>query len=83
MEALGTFLVLVVVMLIGMFLMIAAYSRKPILLNIAALGLIKIDPDWPGRRQRAVMFSVGVVLVIGSAAFVALEKLVALKIIGP
>ena len=82
MEALGTFLVTVVVMLIGVFLMIAAYSRKPILLKIATLGLLHIDPDTPGWKQRAVMFSIGVLLVVVSVGLIVLEKLVSLEVLG-
>jgi hypothetical protein len=74
-ESLGSFLVTVVLMCIGVFLMIAAYSRKEILLKIATLGTLRIDPDNPGTTARAVMFGVGVTLVLVGLLLVILEKL--------
>ena len=72
---LGSFLVTVVLMFIGVFLMIAAYSRKEVLLKIAVLGLLRIDPDKPGETTRAVMFGVGVTLVLVGVLLILLEKL--------
>jgi hypothetical protein len=74
-ESLGSFLVTVVLICIGVFLMIAAYSRKEILLKIATLGTLRIDPDNPGTTARAVMFGVGVTLVLVGLLLVILEKL--------
>jgi hypothetical protein len=77
MEAFGTFAVTIVLVLLGIFLMIAAYSRKPILLKIASLGTMEIDPDSPGRRQRGVMFSIGIVLIMVGLILIVIEKLAA------
>ena len=77
-ESLGSFLVTVVLMFIGVFLMIAAYSRKEVLLRIATLGTLRIDPDHPGTTPRAVMFGVGVTLVLVGLLLIVLEKLHAL-----
>jgi hypothetical protein len=74
-ESLGSFLVTVVLMFIGVFLMIAAYSRKEVLLKIATLGTLRIDPDNPGTTARAVMFGVGVTLVLVGLVLILLEKL--------
>lgn len=74
-ESLGSFLVTVILMFIGVFLMIAAYSRKEVLLKIATLGTLRIDPDNPGTTARAVMFGVGVTLVLVGLLLVLLEKL--------
>ena len=73
--SLGSFLVTVVLMFIGVFLMIAAYSRKEVLLKIATLGTLRIDPDHPGTTARAVMFGVGVTLVLVGLLLILLEKL--------
>ncbi|QDO82381.1 hypothetical protein FM037_02910 [Shewanella psychropiezotolerans] len=81
MESLGTFLVTVLLMFIGVFLMICAYSKKPILLKIATLGTFEINPDNPGKIQRAVVFSVGVTLVLVGLLLIVLEKLIELGII--
>ena len=80
-ESLGTFLVTIVLMFIGVFLMICAYSKKPILLKIATLGTFTIDPDNPGRMQRAVVFSIGATLVLVGLLLVIIEKLSTLGII--
>ena len=74
-EGLGGFLVNVVLMFIGVFLMISAYSRNKILLKLVSLGTIKIDPDNPGRSKRAVVFGIGVTLVVVGLIFVILDKL--------
>ena len=74
-ESLGGFLVTIVLMFIGVFLMIAAYSRKEVLLKIATLGSLRIDPDNPGTTARAVMFGVGVTLVLVGLLLILLEKL--------
>ena len=74
-EGLGAFLVNVVLMFIGVFLMISAYSRNPILLKLVSLGTIKIDPDNPGRTKRAVVFGIGVTLVVVGLISVILDKL--------
>lgn len=74
-EGLGAFLVNVVLMFIGVFLMISAYSRNPLLLKIVTLGTFHIDPDNPGRVQRAVVFGIGVTLVSVGLIFVILDKL--------
>lgn len=73
-ETLGSFLVLVVLIFIGVFLMIAAYSKKEILLKLATLGTFKIDPDHPGTTARAVMFGVGVTLVLVGLLLIILER---------
>lgn len=78
--SLGTFLITVVLMFLGVFLMITAYSRKPILLRIATLGTFKIHPDNPGATQRAVLFAVGVTLVLVGLILVVAEKLMALGV---
>jgi divalent metal cation (Fe/Co/Zn/Cd) transporter len=78
-ETLGSFLVTVVLIFIGVFLMIAAYSSKEVLLKIATLGTLKIDPDNPGKTPRAVMFGVGVTLVLVSLLLIVLEKLQSLN----
>ena len=80
-ELLGTFLVTIVLMFIGVFLMMCAYSRKPILLKIATLGTFTIDPDNPGRTQRAVVFSIGITLVLVGLLLVVIEKLSELGVI--
>lgn len=82
MTTLGTFFVTVLVMLIGVFLLVAAYSRKPILLKIATFWLMDIDPDNPGRRQRAIMFTIGAALITVSLGLIVLQKLVELGLIG-
>ena len=74
-SSLGSFLVTIVVMFIGVFLMICAYSRKPILLKLATLGTFTIDPDNPGTIQRAVVFSVGVTMVVIGLILIVVEKL--------
>jgi hypothetical protein len=73
-EKLGPFLIEVLLLLLGIFLMLAAYSRKPLLLKLATLGTIHIDPDSPGRRQRAVVFGIGIALVLVAIAFIILDK---------
>jgi purine-cytosine permease-like protein len=78
---LGAFLVSVLLMVLGIFLMIAAYSRKPLLLKIGVLGTMNIDPDWPGTRQRAIMFGVGVAFCAVGLLLVILEKLSALGLL--
>jgi hypothetical protein len=62
--------------------MITAHSRKEVLLKLVTLGTIRIDPDSPGRTPRAVIFSIGVTLVLVGVLFVILEKLRDLGIIG-
>jgi hypothetical protein len=74
-EGLGAFLINVVLMFIGIFLMVSAYSRNELLLKIVSLGTIKIDPDNPGKTQRAVVFGIGVTLVVVGLIFVILDKL--------
>ena len=61
--------------------MIAAYSRKPLLLKIGVLGTMNIDPDWPGQRQRAIMFIVGVAFCAVGLLLIILEKLSALGLL--
>lgn len=79
-ENLGTFLVTIILMFIGVFLVIAAYSRKEILLKIATLGTFRIDPDNPGRTQRAIVFGIGVTLVLVGLILIVIEKLVDLGV---
>lgn len=74
MEAFGTFAVSIVLVLLGIFLTIAAYSRKPILLKIASLGM-EIDPDTPGQRRRAVIFVIGILLILVGVVLIIIEKL--------
>ena len=80
-NALGTFLVNVVLIVLGIFLMTAAYSRKPFLLKLASLGTIHIDPDSPGRRQRAILFSIGVAFSVVGLLLIVVEKLVGLGVL--
>ena len=81
MEALGTFAVTTVLVVIGVFLMIAAYSEKEILLKLAVLGMFKIDPDHMGKTQRNVLFALGVFLVVVGAVLIVVEKLVSLDVL--
>jgi hypothetical protein len=69
------FLVSICLILLGIFLMIAAYSRKPLLLKLASLGMFRIDPDSPGRVPRLIMFSIGVGLTVVGLALVVIDKL--------
>jgi hypothetical protein len=50
------------------------YSKE-VLLKIATLGTLRIDPDHPGTTARAVMFGVGVTLVLVGLLLILLEKL--------
>ncbi len=80
-ETLGSFLVSVLLLVLGIFLMIAAYSRKPLLLKLASLGTVHIDPDSPGRRQRAIVFSIGIAFCAVGLLLIVLEKLKALGLL--
>ena len=81
-KSLGIFFVDVVLIFVGVFLMITAYSRKTVLLKIATLGTLKIDPDNPGTTARAVVFTIGVMLVIFGLLFIILERLKELGMVG-
>ena len=72
---LGSLLVPVLLIFVGIFLAIAAYSRNPVLLQIAALGTVKINPDSPGKTQRAIVFSVGIGLILVGVILVVLDRL--------
>jgi hypothetical protein len=72
---LGPALAELVILMIGVFLAVAAYSRKPVLLKIAALGTIRIDPDNPGTAARRVLFICGVCLIIASALMLFVGRL--------
>jgi hypothetical protein len=75
MSRLGPAVAELVVLMIGVFLAIAAYSRKPLLLKIATLGSLRIDPDNPGTIARRILFICGVCLVIASAVLLFFERL--------
>jgi hypothetical protein len=75
MSRLGSSLAELAVLMIGVFLAVAAYSRKPVLLRIASLGTVRIDPDSPGIAARRVLFICGVCLIIASALLLFLERL--------
>jgi hypothetical protein len=70
-----------VVLIIGAFLAIAAYSRKPVLLKIATLGTVRIDPDSPGTAARRIVFICGICLIAASALLLFLERLRELALI--
>jgi len=80
-NALGSFLVNIVLIFLGVFVMFSAYSRAPILLKLVTLGQLQIDPDSPGRKQRAIVFAVGVVLVLIGTALVVIDKMRSLSLI--
>jgi hypothetical protein len=73
--ALGSLLVPVLFIFVGVFLTIAAYSRNPVLLRIASVGTVKIDPDSPGKTQRAIVFSTGIGLILVGVVLVVLDRL--------
>jgi hypothetical protein len=75
MSRLGPALAELAVLMIGVFLAVAAYSRKPLLLRIAALGMMRIDPDNPGTVARRVLFICGICLIVASAMLLFLERL--------
>jgi hypothetical protein len=50
-------------------------ERKPLLLKLAVLDMIKINPDSPGRRQRAIVFGVGFAFCLVGLLLIILEKL--------
>jgi uncharacterized membrane protein YoaK (UPF0700 family) len=79
--ALGPFLVYVVLVFIGVFLMVAAYSRRPLLLRLATLGSLHIDPDHPGELPRAVMFGIGVTLVVVMIVLLLVDRLHAVGVL--
>ena len=78
---LGQSLVSVLLIILGIFLMVSAYSRRVILLRLATLGMFRINPDSPGRMQRAWLFGIGVFLCMVGVALVLLDKLHSLKLI--
>jgi hypothetical protein len=78
---LGNFLVSVLLLILGIFLMIAAYSQKPLLLKLTGLGMINIHPDSPGRRQRAIVFYVGVAFCLVGLILILVQRLIELKLI--
>jgi hypothetical protein len=66
----------VVLDLLGGFLIIAACSRRESLLKVASLGMFRIDPDSPaGRRQRAILFTIGAVLMAVALALITIARL--------
>jgi hypothetical protein len=73
--ALGSLLVAILLIFLGMFLSIAAYSRKPILLRLVTIGFVRINPDSPGRVQRAVVFIAGMLLILVGVLLVVAERL--------
>jgi len=73
--ALGNLLVPVLLIFVGIFLTIAAYSRNPVLLKIASVGTVKIDPDSPGKIQRAIVFGIGIGLILVGVILVVLDRL--------
>jgi hypothetical protein len=81
-KVLGSALAPVLLVFLGMFLSIAAYSRKPLLLKIASIGLIHIDPDHPGQTQRAILFSVGMLMIFVGLALLVLDRLHGLGLVG-
>jgi len=72
---LGPALAELIVLMVGVFLAIAAYSRRPVLLKIATLGTLRIDPDNPGTAARRTLFICGVALIIASALLLFFERL--------
>ncbi len=82
-EALGDLLAPIILVVLGIFLAIAAYSRKPILLKLAVLGTFTIDPDSPGQRARAIMFGLGIILVLIGAGLVIFERVVSSGALAP
>jgi hypothetical protein len=75
MKELGAFLVSVLLIVLGIFLMVAAYARTPILLRLASLGMFRINPDSPGRIPRLIMFCIGVTLCVVGLILVVVDKL--------
>jgi hypothetical protein len=75
MSKFGPALAELAVLIIGVFLAIAAYSRRPVLLKIATLGTVRIDPDSPGIAPRRILFICGVCLIVASALLLFLERL--------
>jgi hypothetical protein len=71
----GASAVELVVLLIGVFLSIAAYSRQPVLLRVATLGTLRIHPDSPGTAARRTLFICGVVLIVVAAVLLFSERL--------
>jgi uncharacterized membrane protein YraQ (UPF0718 family) len=80
-KELGPFLVSIILVLIGVFLMVSAYSRKPILLKLSTLGMFTINPDSPGRVARAWLFGIGVSLCTVGCLLIILDKLCSLKLL--
>jgi uncharacterized membrane protein YccC len=81
MSGVGPALAELAVLMIGVFLAIAAYSRKPVLLRIAGLGVVHIDPDNPGAESRRILFICGICLIAASALLLFLERLQGLGLI--
>jgi divalent metal cation (Fe/Co/Zn/Cd) transporter len=79
-EALGSFLVSIVLIFLGVFLMLTAYTRDPILLKVVTLGQLNIHPDSPGRNVRAVIFGTGAFLVFVGVVLIVLDKLSSLGV---
>jgi hypothetical protein len=79
-EALGSFLVRIVLIFLGVFLMLTAYSRDKLLLKIVTLGQLHIDPDNPGRKARAVIFGTGTSLIFVGVVLIVLDKLTSLGV---
>lgn len=82
MENIGWIGASLVLVFLGIFAMIAAYSREPLLLKIATLGTFKIDPDNPGTTARAVMFTLGACLIVFAVLLLVVERLADLGIMG-
>jgi hypothetical protein len=80
-QGLGSFLVDVVLIFVGVFLTLAAYSRVPLLLKVATLATFRIDPDEPGRTQRGWLFGIGIGPVIIGVLLIVVDKLKALGFI--
>jgi len=66
----------IVLDLLGTFLIIAAFSGREILLKVASLGMFCMDPDSPARRrQRAILITIGVGLMVVAAALITIARL--------
>jgi hypothetical protein len=75
MARLGSSAVELILVLIGVFLAIAAYSRKPVMLRLATLGTFRIDPDHPGETARLVLFTVGVTVIVLGVLLLFVDRL--------
>lgn len=71
----GSATVELLLVLIGVFLAIAAYSRKPVLLKLATLGSLQIDPDHPGTAARRMLFIAGMIMIGVGVLLLFLERL--------